>query len=857
MSSAPPAVQRLLSRPALLFACVAPLLILKLRFYINAAPLTGWDTIGHARLAAVYRGLFAEGYSLGYDPGWFFGFPAFYFYPPAFYFFTAQLSLVPGISGPLSFHLGILATVLFFAFSYLRVLDLFLPAGIKADPWLASACACLGLTMYLSYAGDGLQGVSLVGVINGTIISTFAHALALTALFHLESYRRAPGKYLHLIQCVLTLSLLFFTHYLTTVFFYILLGLYALANRRRLPWPALGALFLLPPLLAFPVPYNYLRYSYLMNGNATIQHYPALLSLLGSDFFKSLFADGSYFAALLNELVLRFKWLNLGLLAGYLLALRRSFLRRRKQSHMVFLLMASALLLWLSQDASFSYLFHPIGVHWYRVFDLFYGVFVVVAIIGLAGLASRFRRRDVWRARVCAAALCVVAALRFFWWDPLAHENYASAELYASGPDSSALEEFLNGLEPGQLILPEKIRDRRMYGSPHSLDYFIQKYGHRNALGLTVESALTPSVSYAWLASGMPQIFQWGIDPEWNRRLYENAGPQEIQRGLADYLRRAGVDYVLARTPEAFAYLREFFPLAFPESSGDAAAGRNISGGLFVFRVNETQPEFRALATRPVGYLSLNRMRATSARNYRQRRSTTRDFLLHANQLRLRGLLREAPPIINLDPHYPTGEPAALPALTENLSALILMHTGPGLMPSTMSHTLAKTTGLPLILVNFQQTAPDPGPVRYLYTNIQVPERALTASDRRRFFLSDPVNPALAMHPTQFTHNRLQLPVPSVTLPASRPGSSREPAGTTPVVIGLSHFPDWHVAKQPDASDARIYRTDANSMLVFAAPERELRLEFRASFGRTITVLLYLISLALAGIGLVRLLRAR
>ncbi|MEQ9362716.1 MAG: hypothetical protein RIF32_00650, partial [Leptospirales bacterium] len=439
------------------------------------------------------------------------------------------------------------------------------------------------------------------------------------------------------------------------------------------------------------------------------------------------------------------------------------------------------------------------------------------------------------------------AVVRFLVWDPVAHENYRSLDLYASGPDSTAFEEFLAGIEAGSVILPEKIRDKNLYGSPHSFDYFIQKYGHRNALGLTIESALTPAVSYAWLASGMPQIFQWGMEATWNRRLYRNADADEARRGLPAYLRRSGVDYVLGRTPAAFAYLREHFALAF------AANPDNPSAGIFAFHIPDSREAFRVAGTRPLGYLSLASLRSGSdnAPLFEGRR-ITREFLLHANQLRLRPLLRDAPTIINLDPHYRRALAAGdIKTIFANLSGLILMHSGPELMPSEMSHSLARAAGVPLILVNFQRTAPDPGPTRYLYTILRVPSRA---TPRDGVFSALVDRPGVRLDAGDFSHRGFRLKIP-------------EAAPTDPVAveIGLSHFPDWRVSavdprpgdsrlppRETTADSERIYQTDSNQMLVFAPPGRSLDFRFRASFARTLTVILYLVSLGLLGIGAYR-----
>ena len=79
-----------LYRPALTAAAVL-LVSLKMAFLFSADPLAGWDTVGHLHLARTYSVFLGRFASVGYDPGWFDGFPAFTFYPPLFYFFVALL----------------------------------------------------------------------------------------------------------------------------------------------------------------------------------------------------------------------------------------------------------------------------------------------------------------------------------------------------------------------------------------------------------------------------------------------------------------------------------------------------------------------------------------------------------------------------------------------------------------------------------------------------------------------------------------------------------------------------------------------------------------------------------------------
>lgn len=116
----PPFLVRLAGRTSpVVFSLFALLLAYKLSFYFSAAPITGWDTVGHFHLAERYRALLGDFRSLGYDPGWFQGFPLFYFYPPFFYFVVAQLDFIlgglAGLPFAAAFNAGLFATNFFSA----------------------------------------------------------------------------------------------------------------------------------------------------------------------------------------------------------------------------------------------------------------------------------------------------------------------------------------------------------------------------------------------------------------------------------------------------------------------------------------------------------------------------------------------------------------------------------------------------------------------------------------------------------------------------------------------------------------------------------------------------------------------
>ena len=420
-----------------------------------------------------------------------------------------------------------------------------------------------------------------MGVLGGTFVSTLGLALALAALAALERWRR-ERRGPQLARFLAAAGLLYYTHYLATIFFYLLLALYFAAFRRDFRGLWMPALALAPVALAAPIVILYARFRAFSSASAQATYYPPLLSLLGKDFYAAWRADPSL-RALARLLVADLKItqvLAIGLFgAGVGLAIRGRLRTRQAR----FVAAASLLFLWLALDTSPAMLLPSLTVHWYRAFDFFLALFSLLAVVALGWTARRLA--GALPAPALPAVLLALLALRFVSWDPVAHEEYRDTSLtrsLSSDADATRLAAALRSLPRGSLILPEVLRARGTHGSPHWLDHLIQSAGHRNALGLTIESSLTPLVTYAYLAQGMGQVFVWGIDASWAQALFAGLGPAAPQRqsALPAYLAAAGIEYLITQSETARAYAQGM-PRAFERlfSSGPYAVYR-VAGAL-------------------------------------------------------------------------------------------------------------------------------------------------------------------------------------------------------------------------------------------------------------------------------------
>ncbi len=579
-------------------------------------------------------------------------------------------------------------------------------------------------------------------------------------------------------------------------------------------------LALAPVVLAAPVVALYGHFRAYSSATAQATYYPPLLSLLGKDFYAAWRAVPSLrtLASLLLVHLKIAQVLAAGLFAAGTALVLAGRLRTRQAR---FACAAALLFLWLAMDTSPAMLAPNLTVHWYRVFDFFLALFSLLAVLALGAIARRLARR--LPAPVLPALFLALLAVRFVSWDPVAHEEYRDTSLarsLRSDPDAGRLASALGSLPAGSLILPEVLRVRGPHGSPHWLDYLIQSAGHRNALGLTIESSLTPLVTYAYLAQGMGQVFVWGIDPSWAQAVFAGLGPAAPQRvnALPRYLAAAGVGYIITQSDTARAY-----------AQGMAGAFERVfsSGPLALFRVVAALPPVTALMQRPWGLVDLDALRGRRMSPGRLRR----EFLLHANWVQLNAGVE---PIINLSPR-----PERIRELSSGIEGLIVVNTGadPAAYHSLPPHV---RSGLPLILVNFVPDPSLPAAVRIL----PLPSQA--GAGRGTGALREPAPLRYALSGSTIGGAAVKARGPAARL-GGAPDSAPAEGQARAIEIRLSYSPQWRSAR-----GSEIFQTGLNHMLVLTpgpgeGAELDLRLESPLSRVVTLAMALLIVAAAAAG----------
>lgn len=803
---------------------VALTISLKFSFLFSSQVITGWDTVGHYYLSSVYSSFFSDFRSTGYDTGWFNGFPAFYFYPPFFYFIVANIHKLFLSSFPFaaSFNVTVLLVILFFSLSFLR-LSVFLFTGIKNG----RIYALIALLFYVLYPGDDLQGTSIAGAMGGTINSTLGHSWIVLTFYFLERYRKENTTFL-IPLIVISISLLFYSHLLSSVFFYIFLLLYFIFHagdfNRRIS--SAGIIFFLPMLIAFPILYMFLHYSVFTNSNSIWINFPFATDIMGRDFLNKMVSGGNVFNTLLTQLIFHLKILNLLLLFLYFRFILNLVSGRMQNRTFLFLFFTNLAFFWLSSDASLSFLFPKLGIHWYRCFDLFYITFVLISVFSFCHMAESFPEKRVQKAM--PIVIFIVLFVKFIVWNPYRDNGYNNIYLYnynyeGNRGELEELENYMSGLEPGSLIMPEKMRTKSYYGSPHFLDISIQKSGHRNFLGLTVESSLTPELYYAYLSRGLPSIFVWGIEYSWKDFLFDpDRGLYDNKEILPYYLKNSGVNYVIGMSESTKGFLGNF-----PEYFEKVFENEVFS----LFRILNSSSKIAALSEKPIGFLFYDSIK-TKKRNEKK---IYRSFLLFSNASKyyLKPFY-SAPTIINLNSPK---EAIPLEKLSEYVSGIVIYNDG---YDRPAVHDVQKyyNTGLPLYLFNFRKTSEHPG-VNYFNSKEKIPQFKKEIRGKKAVaqkYRSD-------ITPEVFSGEQIVFRPDSFLKAASKSGAVVS-GSCVPGEIKISYFPDWR-----SKNGEPIFQTDANQMYMRACGEKT-ELNFSGPFPRLITAVLYLLVVGLFSIPL-------
>ncbi|OCC28813.1 putative membrane protein [Leptospira interrogans serovar Canicola] len=178
-------------------------------------------------IAQDYQILFKNFLSSGYDRSLQGGSPIFYFQAPFFFFLVSFLHTFILFFLPfgVSFNLGILLGLFLFSYAFLKLGFLFL-TETNLSPG-NTLLTITGLMFYFLYPGDRVVGAGIVGVFQNSISFSVGLAIALLSIYYLEKFRYT-GKVSSFFKNLIAGTLVFYTHYETSLFYLIALGIYFL-----------------------------------------------------------------------------------------------------------------------------------------------------------------------------------------------------------------------------------------------------------------------------------------------------------------------------------------------------------------------------------------------------------------------------------------------------------------------------------------------------------------------------------------------------------------------------------------------------------------------------------------------------
>ncbi|MDF3818363.1 hypothetical protein P3G55_00545 [Leptospira sp. 96542] len=530
----------------------------KFHFLLEGKPINGWDTPGHIVLVDEFQKLFTNFQATGWSDTWFGGFPVFYFYPPFFYLLIVVISYLFSLSLEVALYYSIFFVICFLSyaiFQFCRVLFF-----RKYPIYLQLVLGFISILFYLNYAGDGLQGTSLVGIIEGTFISSFAHGVLLFSILSLELFRKTKNKW-YLAKFASFVCILFYSHLLTTVFLFFSLLIYFFIWRRELlkHWKTLLASFLMILALVWPIIFNYLIYSPFTSGIYYGFAYPPLLSILGKDIYDLAIRNREFGSSIYFEYIIGLlstgRWVSVLAIILVVANFKNLLVAKRSRPTLVLLLF----FLWLTVDHSLGYIFPNFKIHSYRAFDLFYLSFsILFPLVIIKSRGSFFGRIP---KKYILMTILGVQIHTFLMFDPFLHQGYLGAYRDDSMPskdliDYTELVGILSLLPKGSLVQPEVIRNKEFAGSPHYILPILYQLGLRNNMGLTVESSLYSTLLFNWQEFGFAHSFRWGTDIDWRDELYAFSEREVYYDLYLDFLQRSGVEYMIGASPQFQKYIQ-------------------------------------------------------------------------------------------------------------------------------------------------------------------------------------------------------------------------------------------------------------------------------------------------------------
>lgn len=587
-------------------------------YLFSGETLSGWDTPGHIVLAKEFAKLVPSGSVTGWSEVWFGGFPIFYFYPPFYYLIVYCIHILFSVSVESAFSISIFFTIILLFFAIYSFSKQFLWS--LYPKYIRILFGFSAVLFYFNYAGDGLQGTSLVGIVEGTVISSFAHSLVFLSLVSLDKYRKSHQSSQLVIFVGLT-SVIFYSHLLSSIFFGLILLLYCIEyrsfviqNKKRL-----GLSVLLIFVTVLPVAYNYIHFSEYTSGVFYGYSYPPLLSILGKDVYDAALkasANGENLTiAFLVELFRSGRWLSLVALALLFFNLRKFHSSPRSK----FITTVLLVFFWLSLDYSLGYILPNIKIHNYRAFDCFFISFSILFPLSIRAISANGKMKLPMFPIIYV--VLIIQFISFLNFNPTKYQEYESAiwknsrtaeELKLHGK----LSEILRSLPKGTLIQPEIVKLKSMFGTPHFWLPLLYDAGVRNNLGLTVESSYYSTLVFNWQEFGFGHTFRWGTDVDWREQLFSLAKRKEDTGYYLDFLLRSGVTHMIGFSPIYQKYINvhkerlEIVAIEFP------------------FVIVKILPNLKQKLIKPIGLIHAEMLNSNSEFRYR-------DFLKKSNFLQM------------------------------------------------------------------------------------------------------------------------------------------------------------------------------------------------------------------------------
>ncbi|TGN14596.1 hypothetical protein [Leptospira ilyithenensis] len=495
------------------------LLIYRFRslFYLDDS--VSWDGPGHKVLIGIFsklgRGFLAE----GYVKDWFGGFPAFRFYPPAFSF----IGSVPHLLGwdlDLSLRFAVIATVIILSLGYIYFVSAFLPKDL----------AFVSLFLYASFSGSPVLGASFAGIWGGNFPSLLGSGLT---YFVLGSWIRYTKGYhsKHLILSLLSLSLLGYTHYLSFLFcYFILLVLFSLQSdslKRKESW----VFIFLPIVLAIPSLYGPIFQGNENLGETLFAYYPFLQTMFGEiegdSVLKQFLMTPARIIPFLSLIGIFLSFRNLKENGPYIIVF------------FVFLLM--------TQDVSFVKFFSFTKIHFYRSWDLFLGIFYLLAIKGS------------WEYRSVISTKYILYGIGILALVLLGPRSFGSP--LSSSTINESVSFLRKNIPPQSNIYTETTVSAPWNRSPHLVLSWTYESDFESDNGLMVESSWTPFVQRLYLPIQNENDFNWGFsDPRADYSL--NFPNPELS---IRFLQERNIDFLITKTDSFrnnFSFLKEKIPFS-------------------------------------------------------------------------------------------------------------------------------------------------------------------------------------------------------------------------------------------------------------------------------------------------------